>query len=938
MSVGAQDLRTTKNSLAGSDTAKWRSQLVVYKRKEASAQAAVAAAEQAEAVARTLSAAMFLSRILGARHANSADMQLLRMRQAGRLLFQRTSEASLYRGFISSSATASAAVSVHCGPAMLRRHLASTWLCTRLGRRQPRKMLVAARASALCLQAAAARAVHQNQHRLVRGLCCYMVMAPWRKQHEQSRKAASHLQTWLRLAASRRRLECMLDATQVVQAMMLRALGMLSYPRWSAVVAIRCHMLARVKREHYVSFIAARLQIARVLRMQSPRMVLLRLDACLHLCNIAGRLYPAMLARRAFSARLTAGHELAAAARNATTRRKHAVACSAGSQIAAFLACKSAEREYAVAQVLEAVVGRAWRDAAITVVRARNRAATVLQATLIRLIARLAMDKLHWSRQHAAARMQCHLRACQLSTARGFRLQRSAAKLLQRRLRCTLNAVAEAGVRYFVHFLWRRIHRAMLLSRLQRTVRAILVRRRFASMHTATVLVQARLKTRKGRGEYILLTRGWRRRPELEDAKWDRRRKGEDDDAYAQRIEECRRERAWLERSLQEEAVEDSLDLSTGEIIRSRALSRQEYSAYLGLAPSPLPVAPAPLASEMRLVIEVVAGKGLKAMDSNGFSDPYVTFQVGDGTQPGKCAQTRVVQKCLDPQWLETLEVLVSPREMEDQLLHVRVFDKDLIPGADDLIGGFSTPLSQIVRDLEGSERDEEQHAVLHKRAGAAQWYTLYDKGKTETGAVKVSYRLAPMMQARALAVDVVAARNLKAMDTGGNFLTGYSASSDPYVTLTIGSHPDVATKQCRTSVVNKNLNPEWHEHFQLLPSALDVETEALVITVWDKDFVRDDVIGRLSLPLAQIAHRDNLYDVATLEAGRQELHANSWPDDEPEWQWHHICDESGVSTGEIQLGAVLTAVTVAKPMLLTVKVMAGKELKVSPSPRLSMR
>ena len=116
------------------------------------------------------------------------------------------------------------------------------------------------------------------------------------------------------------------------------------------------------------------------------------------------------------------------------------------------------------------------------------------------------------------------------------------------------------------------------------------------------------------------------------------------------------------------------------------------------------------------------------------------------------------------------------------------------------------------------------------------------------------------------------------------------------------------------------------------------METEALVITVWDKDLVRDDVIGRLSLPLAQIAHRDNLYDVATLEAGRQELHDNSWPDEEPEWQWHHIWDESGVSTGEIQLGVVFTAVTVANPMLLTVKVMAGKELKVSSAPCLSMR
>ena len=52
-----------------------------------------------------------------------------------------------------------------------------------------------------------------------------------------------------------------------------------------------------------------------------------------------------------------------------------------------------------------------------------------------------------------------------------------------------------------------------------------------------------------------------------------------------------------------------------------------------------------------------------------------------------KKSRSRVVMASVNPLWEETLEVLVSVEEVANNILTIRVWDKDLMPGADDLIG-----------------------------------------------------------------------------------------------------------------------------------------------------------------------------------------------------------------------------------------------------------
>jgi len=106
-------------------------------------------------------------------------------------------------------------------------------------------------------------------------------------------------------------------------------------------------------------------------------------------------------------------------------------------------------------------------------------------------------------------------------------------------------------------------------------------------------------------------------------------------------------------------------------------------------------------------------------MDRGGTSDPYVTLQLlpalgvvhrntkskDGGKQDRKCT-TKVVFKNLNPRWDETFELLVSDDAVATLVVCVQVWDKD-IAAADDLIGQFTMPLTQL---LETSK----QHTQLH--------------------------------------------------------------------------------------------------------------------------------------------------------------------------------------------------------------------------------
>ncbi|MCL7043837.1 hypothetical protein MKW94_011482 [Papaver nudicaule] len=110
----------------------------------------------------------------------------------------------------------------------------------------------------------------------------------------------------------------------------------------------------------------------------------------------------------------------------------------------------------------------------------------------------------------------------------------------------------------------------------------------------------------------------------------------------------------------------------------------------------------------MKLLVEVIEGRNLKACDPNGFSDPYVKLQLGK-----QRLKTKVVKKSLNPSWNEDFSFRVD--DLNEELL-ISVFDEDKFM-THDFIGQLKFPISEIF--------DAENKTL------GTYWYTLQPRNKT---------------------------------------------------------------------------------------------------------------------------------------------------------------------------------------------------------------
>ncbi|XP_047063011.1 C2 and GRAM domain-containing protein At1g03370-like [Lolium rigidum] len=111
----------------------------------------------------------------------------------------------------------------------------------------------------------------------------------------------------------------------------------------------------------------------------------------------------------------------------------------------------------------------------------------------------------------------------------------------------------------------------------------------------------------------------------------------------------------------------------------------------------------------MRLTVRVIGARNLRAMDFNGFSDPYVKLQVGK-----QRFKTKVVKMNLNPEWDQEFSWVVADVR---EVLKLDVYDEDMI-GTDDFLGQVTVPLEDILaaEDLSLGTR----------------WYQLLPKGKSD--------------------------------------------------------------------------------------------------------------------------------------------------------------------------------------------------------------
>uniref|UniRef100_A0A4X1TI33 Multiple C2 and transmembrane domain-containing protein 1 n=1 Tax=Sus scrofa TaxID=9823 RepID=A0A4X1TI33_PIG len=240
--------------------------------------------------------------------------------------------------------------------------------------------------------------------------------------------------------------------------------------------------------------------------------------------------------------------------------------------------------------------------------------------------------------------------------------------------------------------------------------------------------------------------------------------------------------------------------------------------------------------------ITLIEGRDLKAMDSNGLSDPYVKFRLGHQKYKSK-----IMPKTLNPQWREQFDFHLY--EERGGIIDITAWDKDA-GKRDDFIGRCQIDLSALSREqthkLELQLEEGEGHLVLLVTLTAAtvsisdlSINSLEDQKERE----EILRRYSPLRifhnlkDVGFLQVKVIRAEGLMAADVTGK--------SDPFCVVELNND------RLLTHTVYKNLNPEWNKVFSF--NIKDIHS-VLEVTVYDEDRDRSaDFLGKVAIPLLSI-------------------------------------------------------------------------------------
>ncbi|KAM9753334.1 uncharacterized protein syt7a isoform 3-T3 [Menidia menidia] len=221
------------------------------------------------------------------------------------------------------------------------------------------------------------------------------------------------------------------------------------------------------------------------------------------------------------------------------------------------------------------------------------------------------------------------------------------------------------------------------------------------------------------------------------------------------------------------------------------------------------------------LTVKVLKGQELPAKDFSGTSDPFVKIYL----LPDKKhkLETKVKRKNLNPHWNETFLFEGFPYEkVRERTLYLQVLDYDRF-SRNDPIGEVSIPLNKV---------ELGQMKTFWKELKPC------SDGSGRRGDLLVSLCYNPT--ANTITVNIIKARNLKAMDIGG--------TSDPYVKVWL-MHKDKRVEKKKTVVMKRCLNPVFNESFPFDVPAHVLRETTIIITVMDKDRLsRNDVIGKIYL------------------------------------------------------------------------------------------
>ncbi|TKR64917.1 hypothetical protein L596_025390 [Steinernema carpocapsae] len=242
------------------------------------------------------------------------------------------------------------------------------------------------------------------------------------------------------------------------------------------------------------------------------------------------------------------------------------------------------------------------------------------------------------------------------------------------------------------------------------------------------------------------------------------------------------------------------------------------------------------VAEEKKLIVHLIRAKCLKAMDKNGFSDPYVKLHLIPGVAKATKMTSKTVDKTLNPEWNEELVYYgVTEDDKQKKTLRVTVFDRDRI--GSDFLGETRFQLKRLPND-EVLQLNRYLEGALPVPADKVE---DEERGKILVG---ISYNV----QQGSLFVHIKRCVELIGMDS-----TGFS---DPYCKVLLTPLASKLHKQ-KTSIKKRTLNPEWNETIKFIVPYKDLPKKTLQINVLDHDVAKqDDYIGSLILSTAAKGER----------------------------------------------------------------------------------
>ncbi|XP_061567488.1 double C2-like domain-containing protein alpha [Cololabis saira] len=309
----------------------------------------------------------------------------------------------------------------------------------------------------------------------------------------------------------------------------------------------------------------------------------------------------------------------------------------------------------------------------------------------------------------------------------------------------------------------------------------------------------------------------------------------------------------------QNSSIDTSVDLNSDDSDDCTALGTLEFE--LRYEPS---------SSELHCT--VLRAKGLKSMDFNGLSDPYVKLHLLPGACKANKLKTKTIRNSLNPVWNETLTYVgITEEDMHRKTLRLTVCDEDKLTH-NELIGESRVPLKRLKPNQTKHFRTCLDHppplpspttmgeALRGISCYLREWENEQLHSLEERGRLLLSLQfLAPVgpghpdaegggadgggadgRRGGGLCVGVKRCAHLAAMDVNG--------FSDPYVKIYL--KPDLQKKsKHKTAVMKKTLNPEFNEEFFYEMSLSELVNKTLEVTVWDYDLGRsNDFIGGVCL------------------------------------------------------------------------------------------